>query len=45
MIMAKVQLGKELTGQQAGEIVDFLKSLTGEIPDDALKIPVLPSIE
>ncbi len=45
LIMAKVQLGKDLTRQQTGEIVDFLKSLTGEIPDDALKIPVLPSIE
>ena len=45
LIMAKVQLGKDLSGQQTGEIVDFLKSLTGEIPDDALKIPVLPSIE
>ena len=45
LIMAKVQLGKELSGQQIGEIVDFLKALTGEIPDDVLKIPVLPSIE
>ncbi len=45
IIMAKVQLGRDLTGQQTGEIVDFLKSLTGGISDDALKIPLLPSIE
>jgi cytochrome c peroxidase len=45
LIMAKVQLGKDLSAQQTGEIVDFLKALTGEIPDDVLKIPVLPSIE
>jgi cytochrome c peroxidase len=32
LIMAKVQLCKELSGQQTGEIVDFLKALTGEIP-------------
>lgn len=45
MIMAKVQLGRDLTGQQAGEIVDFLKSLTGKIPGDALMVPLLPSRE
>ena len=45
MIMAKIQLGRDLTGLQAGEIADFLKSLTGEIPEDALKIPLLPSMD
>lgn len=41
-IMAKTQLGKDLTDQQVEDIVAFLKSLTGKIPEDALKTPVLP---
>ncbi|HMK59762.1 MAG TPA: cytochrome c peroxidase [Dissulfurispiraceae bacterium] len=45
IIMGKVQLGRDITGQQTSAIVAFLKSLTGKIPDDALIIPVLPSIE
>jgi cytochrome c peroxidase len=44
-IMAKIQLGKELSKQQADEIATFLTSLTGRIPDDALIAPVLPSRE
>ena len=44
-IMAKVQLGREISSQQAGEIAEFMKSLTGEIPDDILKVPLLPSVE
>jgi len=44
-IMAKVQLGKELTKEQAGDIVSFLGSLTGRIPADALMVPVLPAAE
>ena len=44
-IMAKIQLGKELSKQQAGEIAAFLASLTGRIPDDALIAPILPSRE
>jgi len=27
------------------EIVTFLKSLTGEIPEDALKVPLLPLMD
>ncbi len=42
IIMAKVQLGKDLDEKQAGAIAAFLNSLTGEIPEDALKVPVLP---
>jgi len=44
-IMAKVQLGKELTREQAGDIGSFLSSLTGRIPADALTVPVLPAGE
>lgn len=41
-IMAKTQLGKELTDQQVKDIVAFLKALTGKIPKHALEVPVLP---
>ena len=44
-IMAKIQLGKDLGKSQVDEIVTFLKSLTGKIPEDALKVPLLPSME
>jgi len=44
-IMGKIQLGKDLDRSQVEEIVVFLKSLTGKIPEDALKVPLLPSIE
>ncbi|MCB0806449.1 MAG: cytochrome-c peroxidase [Bacteroidales bacterium] len=35
-IMAKTQLGKELTDQEIADIGAFLSSLTGEVPKDAL---------
>ncbi len=44
-IMGKVQLGKDLNKSQVEEIVTFLKSLTGRIPEEALKVPLLPSME
>ena len=44
-IMGKVQLGKDLSKEQIQDIVSFLHSLTGKIPEDALKIPLLPSLE
>jgi len=44
-IMAKVQLGRELTKEQVSDVTAFLKSLTGKIPEDILKVPVLPSLE
>jgi cytochrome c peroxidase len=44
-IMGKIQLGKELNNSQVEEIVTFLKSLTGKIPNDALKVPLLPSMD
>jgi cytochrome c peroxidase len=42
-IMGKVQLNRDLTKEQIGEIATFLKSLTGVIPKEALEIPLLPS--
>ena len=44
-IMGKIQLGKDLNKAQVEEIVTFLKSLTGDIPEDALKVPLLPSMD
>lgn len=41
-IMGKVQLGKELTKVQVKEVTAFLDALTGEIPQDALAVPLLP---
>ncbi|MDP3025299.1 MAG: hypothetical protein Q8O10_07160 [candidate division Zixibacteria bacterium] len=43
--MAQLQMGKTLTDAQANDIVAFLKSLTGQIPEEALKVPILPSGE
>jgi len=44
-IMGKIQLGRDLTQPQIDDILAFLKSLTGKIPEDALKVPLLPSME
>jgi cytochrome c peroxidase len=44
-IMGKVQLAKTLTDQQIGDITLFIKSLTGRIPNDVLKVPLLPPSE
>jgi cytochrome c peroxidase len=44
-IMGKIQLAKTLTDQQIGDIIIFLNSLTGQIPDDTLKVPLLPPSE
>lgn len=43
--MGKVQLGKGLGKPQLEEIVAFLQSITGVIPEDALTIPLIPSME
>ena len=42
-MMGKIQLGKDLPELQVAEITSFLESLTGEIPADVLKVPLLPS--
>jgi cytochrome c peroxidase len=44
-IMGIVQLAKNLSASQVESLIYFLKSLTGRIPEDALKIPILPSQE
>jgi cytochrome c peroxidase len=44
-IMGKIQLGKDLNKAQVEEVVTFLKSLTGKIPEDVLKVPLLPSMD
>jgi cytochrome c peroxidase len=44
-IMGKVQLAKTLTDSQIDYIVSFLQSLTGKIPDEILKAPILPMKE
>ncbi len=41
-IMAKLQLDKDLTEEQAGEIVTFLHALTGEVPTKYQTAPVMP---
>jgi len=45
MIMAKIQLGRVITKQQTLDLSDFLKSLTGEISEEILIVPLLPSVE
>lgn len=42
-IMAKVQLGQELTDAQVQGIIAFLGSLTGKLPADFQQAPVLPA--
>jgi cytochrome c peroxidase len=42
-IMARVQLGKNLTDSQADRIVKFLESLTGKLPENFTNAPVLPA--
>ncbi len=44
-IMAKIQLGKDLSKQQIEDIAAFLASLTGRIPDEALSVPILPTLD
>jgi cytochrome c peroxidase len=40
--MAEYQLGKNLTDAQVNSIVTWLKTLTGDIPSEYVKPPVLP---
>ena len=42
VLMAKHQLGKELTDAQVTDIVAFLTSLTGEIPTEYIAVPEFP---
>ena len=40
--MAQYQLGKQLKADEIASIVTFLKTLTGVIPVEYIKPPVLP---
>jgi cytochrome c peroxidase len=40
--MAAVQLGATLSAQELRDIVTFLESLTGKLPEDFATAPVLP---
>jgi cytochrome c peroxidase len=42
VIMAKIQLGKDIDPERAEAIASFLNSLTGEIPEAARRVPLLP---
>ena len=42
LIMANIQLSKDLTEAQVKDIAVFLKSLTGEVPEDAKQPPAMP---
>lgn len=41
-IMAEVQLGQKLSGQDIEQIAAFLNSLTGPLPEDFAAVPTLP---
>lgn len=40
-IMSKVQMNKDLSADQVNSIITFLKTLKGEVPEDAKKVPDL----
>ena len=40
--MASVQLNRQLSDEEVEDIAVFLKSLTGKVPEDALKVPTMP---
>ncbi|MGC3971190.1 MAG: cytochrome c peroxidase [Pirellulales bacterium] len=42
-VMAKVQLGDDLTDVQIEKIEAFLKSLNGEMPESYIETPILPT--
>jgi len=42
LAMAEYQLGKKLRESQVRSLITFLKTLTGEIPTEYIKMPVLP---
>jgi cytochrome c peroxidase len=43
LIMGRLQLGQEISGDQVENTRAFLESLTGVIPEDVLRIPELPA--
>ena len=43
-IMAKLQIGIDLNDRELKDIVSFLESLTGRMPDDFVNAPLLPAM-
>ena len=41
-IMAKLQLGRDLGADEVNDIVAFLESLTGDVPEQFASVPALP---
>ncbi|NVO20227.1 MAG: c-type cytochrome [Bacteroidetes bacterium] len=41
-IMAKLELGKDITPEQASDMATFMKTLTADVPEDAKKAPTMP---
>ncbi|MBP5778489.1 MAG: cytochrome C biogenesis protein CcsA, partial [Campylobacter sp.] len=41
--MGSVQLGIEISDDEANKIVTFFNALSGKLPESALKYPVLPA--
>jgi len=41
-VMGKAQLGRDLAKEELVDLRAFLESLTGKIPEDALRFPELP---
>jgi len=41
--MGNLELGKNLTWEEIDLIVEFLHSLEGRIPEEALRLPILPA--
>jgi cytochrome c peroxidase len=44
-IMAKVQMGLDISPDERDCILAFLEALTGKIPEDALRLPELPAAD
>jgi cytochrome c peroxidase len=44
-VMGKVQLGRTLTEPQVARLLAFLDSLTGRLPADFVRAPILPAAE
>jgi cytochrome c peroxidase len=42
-IMAKIQLGKNLSHDDVDDVLAFLQSLTGKLPDEYATPPILPA--
>ena len=40
--MGKLQLGRDLSNDDVGEIIAFLDSLTGDVPESFARAPALP---